>query len=78
MAIVAWDGGGGDTNWHNPLNWGSDYVPGAADDVEISNTSVTITLTAASDVTINSVTSAAGIALAGGVFSTSANWSITR
>ncbi len=35
LAFVLWDGGGGDSNWNNPLNWSGDTLPGAADNVLI-------------------------------------------
>src|SRR5438128_1427737 len=56
LAVVAWDGGGGDSNWHNPINWSTDTVPGAADDVEI-NATVAVT---DSDVTVASLSLSGG------------------
>src|SRR5262245_18839032 len=35
-AAVFWDGGGGDTNWLNALNWSTNPLPTLADDVTIS------------------------------------------
>ncbi|MBX7106491.1 MAG: hypothetical protein K1X57_20620, partial [Gemmataceae bacterium] len=35
-AVISWDGGGGNFNFHNPLNWNTDTVPGVADDAIIS------------------------------------------
>ena len=35
-AIVNWDGGGGDFDWNNPLNWDADALPTSADDVDFS------------------------------------------
>src|SRR5438874_9609393 len=35
LAAVAWDGGGDKMNWSDALNWSTDAVPGAADDVTI-------------------------------------------
>ncbi len=32
-ATITWDGGGGDSSWHNPRNWNSDVLPGPGDDV---------------------------------------------
>ncbi len=32
---VFWDGGGGDTNWNNALNWNFDLIPTSADAVTI-------------------------------------------
>ena len=36
LAAVAWDGGGGDGDFLNPLNWDADVLPTADDDVTIS------------------------------------------
>ncbi len=36
-APVTWDGGGGDAYWDTPNNWDPDGVPGAGDDVSITN-----------------------------------------
>jgi hypothetical protein len=30
LAAIAWDGGGLDGDWHNPLNWEGDVLPGPA------------------------------------------------
>ena len=35
LAVVAWDGGAGDNLWSNPVNWGGNALPGAADTVQI-------------------------------------------
>ena len=35
LAAVAWDGGGDGINWIDPLNWDTDSLPTAADDVTI-------------------------------------------
>lgn len=35
LADITWDGGGGDLNWFNALNWSGNVVPGPADDVAI-------------------------------------------
>ncbi len=35
LAFVLWDGGGGDADWNNPLNWSGDHLPGAGDNVLI-------------------------------------------
>src|SRR5688500_1597450 len=35
LAVVRWDGGGGDGLWHTPENWSTDQPPGIADDVVI-------------------------------------------
>lgn len=36
LAAVSWDGGGGDLQWDNPLNWSGDVLPGPGDDVVIN------------------------------------------
>jgi hypothetical protein len=35
-AAIAWDGGGGDFNWHNAANWDVDVVPTTGDAVTIN------------------------------------------
>ena len=35
LSAVAWDGGGDNVHWEDPLNWTGDAVPGNADDVTI-------------------------------------------
>jgi hypothetical protein len=35
LATVTWDGGGGDNEWGNPLNWSGDALPGLNDAVVI-------------------------------------------
>src|SRR4051812_49669370 len=35
LSFVVWDGGGGDHEWGNPLNWSGDALPGPADNVLI-------------------------------------------
>ncbi|MFU7561279.1 hypothetical protein ACMFWY_21530, partial [Roseiconus sp. JC912] len=35
LAAISWDGGGGDLRWSNSLNWSSDRLPTASDDVSI-------------------------------------------
>lgn len=35
LATVLWDGGAGDNDWHNPLNWADDTLPGEFDNVVI-------------------------------------------
>ena len=36
LAAVAWDAGGDGRSWHDPLNWSTDAVPSAEDDVGIT------------------------------------------
>src|SRR5262249_59430098 len=31
LLSVSWDGGGGNSDWNNPLNWNTDTVPGSTD-----------------------------------------------
>ncbi len=35
LALVAWDGGGDGTSWHDPLNWDTNVLPTSVDDVTI-------------------------------------------
>jgi autotransporter-associated beta strand protein len=35
LSVVSWDGGGDGARWNDPLNWDSDGLPGASDDVII-------------------------------------------
>jgi hypothetical protein len=35
LAAISWDGGGDGTSWHDAVNWSSDAIPGASDDVTI-------------------------------------------
>jgi hypothetical protein len=67
LSMILWDGGGGDFIWGNPLNWDSDILPGAEDDVVIDNSFVDvsgITITVGvetGDVVVNRVQSEAGL-----------------
>src|SRR3954469_1353772 len=65
LAAVSWDGGGDGTNWNNALNWATDQVPTAADDVTIAIAgSPTIQIT---DVrSVKSLTADESINLSGG------------
>jgi hypothetical protein len=36
LSRISWDGGGGNANWDNPLNWDTDVLPGAGDDVTVA------------------------------------------
>jgi hypothetical protein len=38
LAVVHWDGGGGDLLWSNALNWSNDQLPTADDDVVVAAT----------------------------------------
>src|SRR5262245_56135381 len=35
LALVTWDGGGDGVNWTDPINWSTNSLPGATDDVLI-------------------------------------------
>lgn len=72
LSIVSWDGGGGNFDWHNALNWSNDSLPGVSDDVLIGSAFNGITISSASDATIRSVTSEASLQIAGGTFSIAA------
>ncbi len=37
LSDVSWDAGGNGTSWTDPLNWSTNQLPGAADDVTISS-----------------------------------------
>ena len=63
LSAFFWDGGGGDSNWHNSLNWSDDTIPGTLDDVHLS----AIVDASAADVMI------ASLSLSGGELSGSAN-----
>ncbi len=77
-ATILWDGGAGSFNWHDPLNWSADTVPGADDDVEIASDFAGITIRSNSNVTIHSLTSAASLQVTDGTFSVAATSSINN
>jgi hypothetical protein len=62
LAAVAWDGGAGDLQWNNPLNWDGDVLPGSADDVVIDVTG-DITVEATGNISIRSLLSAESLNL---------------
>src|SRR5262249_48865723 len=67
-AIVTWNGGGGDFNWNNALNWSTNALPTSTDDVVI-DVPGTITVTQGSGTTqIRSVTCQENLAITGGSF----------
>mgnify|MGYP000163564727 CR=1 FL=1 len=79
---VAWDGGGGDGAWANPLNWnrgGVDVVPQNGDDVTINiSPKGGVSFTAAAGVvTLNSLTTTRPLAVSGGSLSVVNAFSIT-
>jgi hypothetical protein len=55
LLAVSWDGGGGNSDWNNPLNWDSDTVPGSQDTAVI-DLAGTFTVTLSTDVTIAGLT----------------------
>ena len=65
-ASVTWDGGGGDLNWQNALNWNADTLPGPGDDVVIPDLSPDITITYSLVSSINSLTSPEAMVISGG------------
>jgi hypothetical protein len=67
--IINWDGGGGDFNWNNPINWDTDSLPGPFDDVVIGADFSGITVNADSETTwVRSVSSEASLVLSGASF----------
>ncbi len=45
-ATVTWDGGAGTTNWSDAMNWDTDALPTASDDVDITDATVTLDIDA--------------------------------
>lgn len=41
-ATITWDGGAGTTNWLDAMNWSSDLIPTALDDVDLDGNTVTL------------------------------------
>src|SRR5262249_15205040 len=71
LSLITWTGSGGDNNWDTPANWSSSAVPTVADDVVIDSSfsSITITHSASSSDSVNSINSQAAIAITGGTLS---------
>lgn len=67
LSAVSWDGGGGDLNWTNPLNWSGDVLPGAADDVTIS-VAGDVTIVHAGNTQVNSLNSDESLHITSGSF----------
>jgi len=65
---VHWDGGGDGTSWSDPLNWDTDTLPGADDDVIINVTEdPTVTIDgSAGNVSVNSIESHEALMINGG------------
>jgi hypothetical protein len=74
LATIIWDDGGGDNDWNNAANWLdqtnglNDVKPGAADDAVIGAAFAARTIVTDGNETINSVTSAVSLTIAGGIF----------
>jgi hypothetical protein len=73
LSTIRWDGGGGDSSWHNPLNWAGDVLPGPNDDV-IIDTPGTVTHTQNVTTTVRSIFSTDPIVLSGGTISVAVEW----
>src|SRR5262249_32293288 len=70
---IIWDGGGNSFDWNKAANWSDavthvDRLPGPNDDVEIGAAFSAITVSSASDVTIQSLTSYANLEISGSGF----------
>src|SRR5262245_30850475 len=69
-ATINWDGGGGDFNWNNPVNWDTNTLPGGEDSVAIgalySGTSITHS---AGTTTVSDLITFANLVVSGGSFS---------
>jgi Ca2+-binding RTX toxin-like protein len=61
LAVVTWDGEGGDNLWENPLNWDTDELPTAVDDVVIAG----LPSSGGTFVTLNSLQQIKSLRLAG-------------
>ncbi len=73
LALIVWDGEGGDNVWSNPANWAGDVLPGAADDVLIDAAgSVTIEHTG-SNTSIRSLDSRESLRISGGSLTVAAS-----
>src|SRR5579864_1633447 len=73
LAAVNWTGGGGDSQWTNPLNWSSNpTLPGASDDVTINVVGVPPIQISSGTQAVNSITCSNSLVVAGGTLSVSA------
>ena len=68
LATIAWDGGGGDHLWLNPLNWEGDVLPGAADTAQIGVLAGDPTIVIAGSTAVGAVVSEADLSLQTGFF----------
>ncbi|MFO7906868.1 MAG: hypothetical protein ACQESR_03205 [Planctomycetota bacterium] len=73
LATVYWDGEAGDFNWHSPLNWDSDALPGPTDDVTIDVAEEVTIVHQAGTTEINSLTSTNKLAIRGGILDVATN-----
>lgn len=73
LAFVHWDGGGGDSDWHNPLNWSGDALPGAVDEVFIE-VAGSPTIQIDQDVTVKRIWSREAIEVLAGTVSVAELW----
>ena len=75
LAVILWDGGphGMGHDWNDPANWVGGHLPGPDDDAQIGAEFAGTTIVSAYDVNINSLTSAASIAISHGTFSLAAD-----
>src|SRR5262245_32031100 len=84
LATVSWDGGGGDTNWNNPLNWNKPGVPdpnslpGAADEALIGAGFASLTISTSGNVAISKLTSSASLAIPAGDFTVATSSTINN
>jgi hypothetical protein len=75
LAVVTWDGGGGDLFWHNPLNWSTDTLPGPSDDVVIpSSGDPAIQFADPSGASIHSLTSGRAFVLSAGTLTSAGDF----
>ncbi len=63
LATVVWDGGGGDFQWGNDLNWSTDAQPQLVDDVEIGSIGSPVQVNV--PVSIATIDAAVGIVVGG-------------
>ncbi len=68
-APVVWDGGAGNFDWGNPLNWNGDVLPISTSDVIIQDLLGTPTITSTGSVSIRNLDIAENVRVAGGSFS---------
>lgn len=72
LAAIAWDGGGLNSDWNNPLNWSLNRVPNAADDVTIETGATLGVVHSSGTTSIRSLSTDETISITGGSISISA------